>query len=660
MSGQCIVELWHGGTLVRRVGFTDPHVSIGSGPSAMLRIDDPNLAEVVAVVSIEGAAQLLVVDVAGGDALQVNGRRTGTATIKSGGTVGIGPWTLRLSIDEGQLAGHRSAGDRQLAGHRSADDLGDEDTDERVPAPLAAGGHDEDYRSDPVAFVMRPVEPLLDNEKTKKPPVLEVHQIWGRVVLDAKQFAREDRVAIGARTAPRWNVLGVNMGWVPSAAAPFLPMVTPMWSDVEQEWQSDFVVPRDLLPNDDDWLLFKRDLPKEPTAGPEAATPWVAHLASGWKGFVEVIQSPASPSGNASTRTTFEDLVRKGRATKSADGGYEITMAPDLRIMFEAGNSVFFAQMTAPVRKLVPRSGDDVDWGFTAMIAFGAFIFVTVALLMYLSPPNRSNESNEIPDRFVDLLLEKPKEEVKKKEANPDAGEGAKAKKEEGKVGKKEAKLDKAKANKIEIKKLELDRQIAENAGIMAALQGDLDKTLGASGLSPELLGGIGGLIGTQGTQFGSGGLGGRGSGIGGGGTAEGLGGLGTKGMGSGMSGYGSGGGNFGPKGEGGIGTVGGDPIILGALDRSLIDEVIKRHMNEIKYCYQRELTKNPALGGKVVIKFTIAKDGTVSSAAQKSTTMNNAAVENCMVGRFMRMQFPAPKGGGIVIVSYPFLFSPG
>jgi hypothetical protein len=130
--------------------------------------------------------------------------------------------------------------------------------------------------------------------------------------------------------------------------------------------------------------------------------------------------------------------------------------------------------------------------------------------------------------------------------------------------------------------------------------------------------------------------------------------------MGSGASGYGSGGGNFGAKGEGGIGTVGGDPIILGALDRSLIDEVIKRHMNQIRYCYQRELTKNPALGGKVVIKFTIAKDGTVSQASTKSTTMSNSAVENCIVSRFMRMQFPEPKGGGIVIVSYPFLFSPG
>ena len=103
-----------------------------------------------------------------------------------------------------------------------------------------------------------------------------------------------------------------------------------------------------------------------------------------------------------------------------------------------------------------------------------------------------------------------------------------------------------------------------------------------------------------------------------------------------------------------------GDPIILGSLDKSLIDAVIKRNMNQIRYCYQRELTLNPKLQGKLTVKFIIAKDGTVSSATIKSTTLENPAVEDCVTGRFMRFQFPEPKGGGIVIVSYPFVFTPG
>ena len=204
--------------------------------------------------------------------------------------------------------------------------------------------------------------------------------------------------------------------------------------------------------------------------------------------------------------------------------------------------------------------------------------------------------------------------------------------------------------------------QVSEGAGVLGALRSgsELDGMFGASKLEEGLEGTVGGLIGAKGTQIGSGGLGSRGSGLGGGGTAEGLGGLGTRGTGGGASGYGSGGGNFGTTGAGAGVSAGGDPIILGALERSVIDAVVKRHMAQIRYCYQRELTSDPNISGKIVVKFVVSKDGSVASAATKSSTMGNAAVEACVNSRFLRMQFPQPKGGGIVIVSYPFLFRPG
>jgi hypothetical protein len=264
----------------------------------------------------------------------------------------------------------------------------------------------------------------------------------------------------------------------------------------------------------------------------------------------------------------------------------------------------------------------------------------------------------ELDEHLLTLLLEKEKPQEEPKQ--PDAGEGAKAKKEEGKVGKEEAKLDKAKGEKVQ--KMQMDKDVAEDAGLLGALRDDasLDSSLSNSGLSGSLQSGIGGLIGAKGTQAGSGGLGGRGGGLGGGGNADGLGGMGTHGRASGGHGPGDGGGEFGPRGEGAIAGIGGEPIILGALDKSLIDAVIKRNMSAIRYCYQRELTKNPSLRGKIGVKFVIAGDGSVSSATTKTTTMNNAAVESCINGRFMRFAFPQPKGNGIVIVSYPFIFSPG
>ncbi len=221
---------------------------------------------------------------------------------------------------------------------------------------------------------------------------------------------------------------------------------------------------------------------------------------------------------------------------------------------------------------------------------------------------------------------------------------------------------DEPAVSRVEMQKRELDRQIAESAGILAALEdsSELEGLFGSSTLDSDLVSGLGGLIGSQyGDDYGSGGLGSRGSGLGGGGTAEGLGGLGTKGRGSGASGYGMGAGNFGATaGSEGPTTRMGDPIILGALDREAMDQVVKRHLAQLRYCYQRQLNKDPDIQGKVVVKITVAADGTVSSATIKSTTMNNESVESCLAGRFMRFQFPEPENGKIVTATYPLVFS--
>ncbi len=154
----------------------------------------------------------------------------------------------------------------------------------------------------------------------------------------------------------------------------------------------------------------------------------------------------------------------------------------------------------------------------------------------------------------------------------------------------------------------------------------------------------------------GLGGLGTHGSGMGGGGSGYGIGaaGLGSKGA----SGYGTGGGYFGRKSSSKVASVSGEPIILGSIDRASIERVIKRHLNQIRYCYQRELQKDQDLAGKITVKFVIAADGTVASAQVDASTLNNPVLERCVVARFTRMKFAAPAGGGVVIVRYPIVFS--
>jgi hypothetical protein len=101
------------------------------------------------------------------------------------------------------------------------------------------------------------------------------------------------------------------------------------------------------------------------------------------------------------------------------------------------------------------------------------------------------------------------------------------------------------------------------------------------------------------------------------------------------------------------------DTIVSGSLDKSVIDAVVNRNMNEIRYCYTRELRKEPGLAGEIIVKFVISNTGWVPKAEIESSTMGNPAVESCITSRFDYVQFPEPKGGGTVVVSYPFVFTP-
>jgi hypothetical protein len=212
----------------------------------------------------------------------------------------------------------------------------------------------------------------------------------------------------------------------------------------------------------------------------------------------------------------------------------------------------------------------------------------------------------------------------------------------------------KGKGNKVEIDQQEFSREMADNAGLMGSMadQGGMDGILGDTIVDHNIvdhnmLGGIGGALGVKGNQMGSDGLADRGNGLGAAGATPstdigGTGGLGRRASNS------------------KIARIGGDAIILGALDKSLIDRVIKRNMNQIKYCYSRQLSVNPKLNGKIVVKFVISGDGSVSKANTHSSTMTGGgAVQSCMNNQFLNFQFPEPKGGGIVIAKYPFLFTP-
>ncbi|MGZ3458516.1 MAG: TonB family protein, partial [Archangium sp.] len=299
------------------------------------------------------------------------------------------------------------------------------------------------------------------------------------------------------------------------------------------------------------------------------------------------------------------------------------------------------------------------------LMAAGAFVAA-----MRLTPRSEGQSQNDIfqnQQRVAKYLVQPSKPIDLKRFHLKGVEEGAKAKGEEGKFGKEEAKKAEADPSKpgtniVNKNKREEDRKVVGKVGLLGALKGlkgGASDVFGPGGLGTGINNALGGLKSGAGIgdAQGVGGLGSRGQGSGGGGTALGLGGLGTKGNGRGM---GDGGGiDLAGRGKTITKIVPGKTTVIGGLDKDVIAKIIRSHQNEIKYCYETELNKNPSLQGKVAVAFTIDPAGAVSEANVTETTLNNATAENCMLSRIRRWKFPEPKGGGVVAVTYPWLFSP-
>ena len=98
----------------------------------------------------------------------------------------------------------------------------------------------------------------------------------------------------------------------------------------------------------------------------------------------------------------------------------------------------------------------------------------------------------------------------------------------------------------------------------------------------------------------------------------------------------------------------------MGSIDADAIDAAIRAHQDEFRLCYEREINaEHPNIGGRVGTTFVIGGTGRVNEAGIESTSLKNANVERCIVTVIKRIDFPMPRGGGIVQVSYPFKFSP-
>ncbi|MFY0564963.1 AgmX/PglI C-terminal domain-containing protein [Archangium lansingense] len=149
--------------------------------------------------------------------------------------------------------------------------------------------------------------------------------------------------------------------------------------------------------------------------------------------------------------------------------------------------------------------------------------------------------------------------------------------------------------------------------------------------------------------------------GNGGGGSRDtvGIGNDGIRGRSNGEADYGEGVARLGPKKGSTVSVANDEAQVSSPLDRELIRRVIQLNRSQVRYCYEHLLNRYPSLSGKVSVRFVISAEGSVVTSDVAQATTDNSELEKCVAGKVRGWVFPKLKGGGSVVVTYPFLFKP-
>jgi hypothetical protein len=410
----------------------------------------------------------------------------------------------------------------------------------------------------------------------------------------------------------------------------------------------------------------------------------------GGTGAIVIPQGATGEITIGNDRMGVQDLIASGRAQQCAElpGAYQYPLPPGATGRINFRGLTFVVRPVNAGKPVGIGQGGGINlkqqmWTLLSFAIHGLFL-----ALMYFMPPGGSALSLDLLSedaRLAKYLMEPPEtaeEEPPEWLQNSDSqdeegGKGKRHKDDEGQMGKESAQKTK---NKYAIQgpadnadphmAREAAKEEAKNAGIL----GVLASSSGAwnsptspfgqdSALGYDPMSALGALMGDQiGENFGFGGLGLRGTGRGGGGTGEGtigLGNVGTIGHGGGGgtgSGYGRGAGGFRGRDAKVPQIRSGNADVRGSLSKEVIRRVIQRHINEVRFCYEQELNTRPDLSGRVQVKFIVSPSGAVQAANVESSTLGAARAETCIAAAVRRWTFPAPDGGGIVIVSYPFV----
>lgn len=101
-------------------------------------------------------------------------------------------------------------------------------------------------------------------------------------------------------------------------------------------------------------------------------------------------------------------------------------------------------------------------------------------------------------------------------------------------------------------------------------------------------------------------------------------------------------------------------PVEGATSTQDMIRNTVRRNIRDVRDCYSAGLARDPALRGRVQIRFTIEGDGSVCASVITNDTVPDPEVGRCIAGKSMDWRFSPPASGGRIVVTYPFILEPG
>jgi TonB family protein len=612
------LKVFKGGTLVSAKDFERDIIKIGRLSSAHLRLEDEKVSRVHSVIEAAADGTLSIIDMGSVEGTWVNGKRVTKGRVQFGDEIRLGDTTLRLENPAAVATANLAAA------------VASTEVTALVTTPAV------ELTSSLAQTASAPVEP----EPVAADPSLDTPQEHEQLAPVAEPAPRVRTVRHGKAKGP----LGVSLCF--------------LWGD--QRVGEFFLAPGQ-----------KRAF----SVGSASGVDFVMGDARLGSPRMEVLRTDGQTFTVFFTRKMKGELVRKdeprdlseviesGQASLEGEA-YALTLEPEDFFHMDLGGITLEASFQPVPKQVHVPWADAVDYR-----ALNIFLLMLFAGAMFvIGAAGRSGDGQEFADelngdtqRLANLIIKQAEPQknpfiAKLNEQKAQQEQRTKPQRTTERV-KQPRTPDKPRPSRTKEDKVADARNLARDlfkggkgtSGLFGGM--DLGKELkSATSNIVSAVGNTGGGVLGLTTKSGPGGPGGPG----GTGNTVGIGDLGTVGR---KTGYGNDAGPLTGK-ESTEVAINAEPVFNGgSLDKELVRKVIQDHRSQIRTCYESLLNQFPSLSGKVQVQFTIGEGGQVLLSKVAQSSASNGQLEQCVSSRVRLWQFPKPKGGGTVVVSYPFIF---